>query len=184
MSEVLTTREEVPRDRGNVLIDSLCCEEGLRLRRKLKGNLLRLYLNDGAVLEHFVSLDIRDDRLAALFVIPIVEVAWADGNVDDKEREAILAAAEAIVLGRGSASTQLLRHWLTQRPDRGVRAAWNQYVAAFSATLGHEAKIAFKRELLESARSVAEAAGGLLGLGNNISKSEHIVLDELEQAFA
>ena len=113
-----------------------------------------------------------------------MEVAWADGSVDDNERDAILAAAEAAGLARESASGRLLDGWLTQRPDREVLSAWKEYVEALCATLTDDGKNALKRDLVGRARSVAEAAGGFLGLGSKVSKSEQDMLDELERAFS
>ena len=50
-------------------------------------------------------------------------------------------------------------------------------------TLRESARGALKEDLLGRARAVAEAAGGLLGFGNKVSKSEQAVLDDLEEAF-
>ena len=40
-----------------------------------------------------------------------------------------------------------------------------------------------KSDLLGRARTVAEAAGGILGLGSKVSKSEQAMLEELAHAF-
>ncbi|MEE8451848.1 MAG: hypothetical protein V3R99_08035, partial [Thermoguttaceae bacterium] len=68
-------------------------------------------------------------------------------------------------------------------PDAQLLAAWKDYVATLSQTLGESAKVALKADLLGRARAVAETAGGLLGFGNKVSKSEQDALDELEEAF-
>jgi hypothetical protein len=52
------------------------------------------------------------------------------------------------------------------------------------ATLDADAGNALKAELLGRARAVAESAGGVLGLGNRISKAEQARMTALEQAFA
>ena len=38
-------------------------------------------------------------------------------------------------------------------------------------------------EIIGGAKRVAEAAGGILGFGNRISREEQAVIDELERAF-
>jgi hypothetical protein len=48
---------------------------------------------DRAILEKLVELGIDAATWAALSLVPLVEVAWADGDVKAKEREAVLAAA-------------------------------------------------------------------------------------------
>jgi hypothetical protein len=47
-----------------------------------------------------------------------------------------------------------------------------------------EAKQAFRSDLLNRARNVAEAAGGFLGLGRKTSDAEEGVLKQLNDALA
>jgi hypothetical protein len=141
-------------------------------------------ITNAAVLEQLVAADLSGETLAALSLVPLVEVAWADGNLDDKERSALLKAAEQAGLSPDSASYQLFDEWLRERPSRRLLAAWKAYVTALSSTLDAQAKQALRQDLLGRARAVAEAAGGFLGLGRRISSAEQAVLTELEQAFA
>jgi hypothetical protein len=136
------------------------------------------------VLEQLAAVDLSSETLAALSLVPLVEVAWADGRLDAKERSALLAAAERAGLSKDSASYQLLEEWFRERPSPKLLAAWKAYVAALSQTLNIRAQDALKQDLLGRARLVAEAAGGFLGLGKRISSAEQAVLTELEQAFA
>jgi hypothetical protein len=141
-------------------------------------------ITEDAVLEELISLNISSETLAALSLVPLVEVAWADGSIDMKERNAILRAAEASGLTKENLSYQLIEGWLRERPARKLISAWKAYVSALSKSLSSEAKITLKQDILGRARSVAEAAGGFLGLGNKISESEKAVLTDLEQAFS
>ena len=181
-------------DRKKALEDSFFAKESEKLRRELaekeamQANRDALSeasgITDDAVLQHLIALDIGSDTLVALSLVPLVEVAWADGNVDDKERQAILAAAEGAGLDKKGASGQLLNRWLAKKPDREVLATWKEYVSALSETLSGERRDALKQGLLSRARTVAEASGGVLGLGSKVSKSEQEVLDEFEQVFS
>lgn len=140
-------------------------------------------ITDAAVLEQLVAMDVSSETLAALSLVPLVEVAWADGKLDAKERSAILAAAEQSGLSKGSASYRLLEEWLGEQPSPQLLVAWKGYVAALSGTLDAQARQALKQDLLGRARAVAEAAGGFLGFGKRVSRAEQAVLTELEQAF-
>jgi hypothetical protein len=140
-------------------------------------------ITDAAVLEQLADINLSSETVAALSLIPLIEVAWADGRLDAKEQSALLAAAEHAGLSKGSASYELLEEWSRERPSPQLLAAWKAYVAALSRTLDAQAKQALKQDLLGRARAVAEAAGGFLGLGNRISSAEQAVLTELEQAF-
>ncbi len=113
-------------------------------------------------------------------MVPLVQVAWADGDVDEKERAAILEAAEEVGVEKGSPSADLLKEWLKFKPDREVLKVWKEYVAALSATLPAEESEKFRSALLNLSRAVAQASGGVLGFGSKVSKAERAVLDELE----
>ncbi|MEE9559579.1 MAG: hypothetical protein V3V64_02240 [Acidiferrobacterales bacterium] len=186
--------EKLLGSRRKALEDSFFAKENEKLRQALQekksaqANREALSaasgVTDDTVLDELIALDISSDTLAALSLVPLVEVAWADGSIDEKERSAILAAAAHAGLERDGASYQLLQGWLAVQPESKVLAAWKDYVAALSNTLSADANAALKQDLLGRARSVAEAAGGFLGLGSKISSAEQAMLNELEQAFS
>ncbi len=135
------------------------------------------------LLDQLIELDVSSETVAALSLVPLIAVAWADGSIDAKERIAVLDAAEKQGVEKVHPAYQLLEGWLKQKPDAKLLTAWKNQVAALSQTLDEAAKQNLKDDLLGRARAVAETAGGLLGFGNKVSKSEQTVLDDLEQAF-
>jgi hypothetical protein len=141
-------------------------------------------ITDDAVLDTLISLDIHSDTLAALSLVPLVAVAWADGSIDDKERAALLSRAAEAGLGEQGASYEMLDRWLAQRPPAGLLATWKAYIAALSVTLTPEAKLALKSKILGRSRAIAEAAGGFLGLGRKASIAEEQVLRQLNEALS
>ncbi len=140
-------------------------------------------ISDDELLGQLDELDIGSETLAALSLIPLIAVAWADGSIDAKERQAVLTAAEQRGIGAGEPGHELLEGWLNKRPDPALLAVWKDYVGVLCRALDEAAGTALKQDLLGRARGVAETAGGLLGFGNKVSKSEQAMLDELEQAF-
>ena len=70
-------------------------------------------IKDEAVLAKMVGLGIKSDTLAALSIVPLIKVAWADGTLDDKERKAILAGAEKAGIYAGSHGYLLLDSWMS-----------------------------------------------------------------------
>jgi hypothetical protein len=140
-------------------------------------------ITEDHLLDHLIDLDVSPETVAALGLVPLIAVAWADGSVDASERRAVLAAAEQQGMDREHAGYQLLERWLKKKPDPKLLSAWENYVAALLEALGEEDKAALKADLLGRARAVAAASGGLLGLGNKVSKAEQAVLSELEQTF-
>jgi hypothetical protein len=140
-------------------------------------------ITDSALITTLVRLGIKAETLAALSLAPLVAVAWADGNVDDKERVSILAAAAEIGIQPHHIGYQLVESWLARRPSRELDQAWDDYVGALKDVLSPVECNALRDDLLGRARRVAEASGGILGFGNKVSKEEKVVLDRLQAAF-
>ena len=184
--------DQGPGDRGKSLEDAFFARENEALRQRLReagGAKQRKEafsaasgITDDAVLERLTALNIGSDTVAALSLVPVVVVAWADGGVDPKERSAALSAAAEAGLDRQAASYQLLEQWLAKRPSPELLAAWKDYMGAVSATMNAEAKQALRAQLLGRARRVAESAGGFLGIGSKVSAPEQAVLDDLATA--
>lgn len=135
------------------------------------------------LLHQLDQLQISAETLAALSMVPLVAVAWADGKLDDKERAAVMASAEEFGLKDGHPGHDLLEAWLRQKPDKQLSGIWYDYINALCEVLTPEGKAELYEDLLGRTRAVAEATGGLLGLGNKVSKAEQAVLDELARAF-
>ncbi len=178
-------------DRKKALEESFFAKESEKLRKVLqekegakdKKEALSAAsgITDDAVLEQLIALDIHSDTLAALSLVPLVEVAWADGTMDDNERSAIQSAAKDA--GISGESAALLDGWLATRPSYKVLSAWKDYVSALASTMDTAAKDKLKHDLLGRASTVAESAGGFLGIGK-ISSEEEEKLEELARAFS
>lgn len=177
-------------DRRKALEESFFSKENEKLRQALRKKeaiqekehaLAKVSgIHDESVLRHLVALNIGADTLTALTMVPLVQVAWADGGVDEKERAAILDAAGEVGVQKGSPSADLLEEWLKFKPDREILKAWKEYVQALTDTLSAEEGRKLRSALLTLSRAVAEASGGVLGFGDKISKAERALLDELE----
>jgi len=139
-------------------------------------------ITNEAVLDKFAALNISSETVVALALVPLIAIAWADGSIDDKERAAVLTKAEEEGVSRGDVSHQLFEGWLSERPAANLLAMWKDYVRALMETMSAEDRRFFKGRVLDRARGVAEAAGGVLGIGK-VSASEQKVLDELASAF-
>ena len=185
--------DEVLGDRRKALEEQFFTKHNEELRRQLRESQQKQASQEALarvagvahpeVLDRLVELGIGPETWAALEIVPLVEVAWANAQVEAKERSAVLAAAEANGIAAGSPSHQLLEDWLTHRPDGRLLGAWGEYIVGLCANLDPGQKEALRDEILGRARTVAEAAGGFLGLGNKISREEEIVLQQLAKPF-
>lgn len=134
------------------------------------------------VLANLVQAGVKAETLAAVSLIPLVEVAWADGSVSPEERDAVLNAAVAQGVQPDTAPYEVLKSWLQTRPDRHVVAAWKDYVQEVSRLMDKGAVAEFKKAMIDRATRVAESAGGFLGMAT-ISASERKIIDDLAKAF-
>ena len=138
-------------------------------------------ITNTGLLDTLAGLNLSPATVAAFGLLPLVEVAWADGTVDAKEQRAVLDAATQVgVTGPG---LDVLTQWLAAKPSAEVFAAWQQYASAVVARLSDADKQLMKHEMLGRARTVAEASGGILGLGNKVSSAEAAVLKKIEDSF-
>jgi hypothetical protein len=182
---------EILRERGRNLEDEFFHRADQQLLARLRAakavELTRENLSkasgvtDPAVLDHMIALGIQPPTLAALSLVPLVEVAWADDMLDAKERRVTLdRAREAGVREEGMA---LLMAWLDRRPNPELFELWERMVKSMRAQLRPDEVAQLKTALLGQARAVAAASGGVLGVGRKISTAEAAVLQRLEAAF-
>jgi tellurite resistance protein len=134
-------------------------------------------------LDRLIELKIDAETMAAMAVVPLVTVAWADGKVQDEERKAILAAAQSAGVKPQDGRYPMLEFWMNKRPGREMIEAWEHYIADVCKRLSPKEVEELKHDVLSLARTVAEAAGGFLGIGR-VSASETNVLGRLEKAFS
>lgn len=141
-------------------------------------------IQDESVIDTLVVLHVDRDTLAAFGLYPLVEVAWADGKVDEPERQAFLAAAAEHGLSPGTPGHEALREFLKESPREEARKAWFAWVAELKRKLDPAECRQVRDALLKRARAVAEASGGFLGLGTRVSAGEQRVLTAIERAFS
>lgn len=181
---------EILRERGRSLEDEFFRREDQRLIARLtelkatETTRAALAAASGittpAVLDKLIELGIRAETVAALSLVPLVEVAWADGALDAEERRAILDRAG---VAPGSTERGLLDTWLERPPDPGLLTAWTHLVRAMCDQLGRDEAARLRTDLLERARAVAAASRSLFGLGSKVSRAETAMLAQLEAAF-
>ncbi|HEY5951361.1 MAG TPA: hypothetical protein VIV40_37970 [Kofleriaceae bacterium] len=140
-------------------------------------------MTDDAVLDKLVALGLRANTIAALSLVPLIEVAWADGEIQDNERNAILQGAHGKGLEQGSDGYELLQSWLRKKPESGLLEAWEAYIKALTGQLNDEQNKLLKNQIVGFAKMVAAAAGGFLGIGK-VSAAEEKVLHRIDAAFA
>jgi hypothetical protein len=175
------------------LIEAIFHEQDQKLRKAFQERMEKMErreqltrlsgIRDEAVLDRLIELNITAETLAALELVPLVFVAWADGEVQTAERDMLLNLAKAGGLEPQDGRFPLLEHWLKRRPGREMLDAWKGYVRELRRQLDEKQTEELRHELLDRAQNVARAAGGFLGFGDKMSPAERTALADLEEAF-
>jgi tellurite resistance protein len=156
--------------------------EKLKKRRTTEGHFKDLSEATGTaseeVLQSLHELGYTRDTVALLHLVPLVNVAWADGKVSGPEHRMILEAARLRGVEESSPAYDQLEDWLQNRPDADL----------FDQTLrviGHLAEEGRESDdTLTQALAVASASGGILGLGNKVSSEEQALLERIAAALS
>jgi hypothetical protein len=139
-------------------------------------------IRNEAILHKLIALKVHPETLASLALVPLVEVAWCDGSITDPERVTILEASQQAAARQPDLDHELLKQWLTHRPAPELFTAWEAYVHGLCELLTPAEIRALRDEILDHARRIAGASGGLLGIGA-VSAAEKAVLARVETAF-
>jgi len=139
-----------------------------------------LVLSDLALCDRLVRIGITGSTAAALALVPVVEVAWADAKIQDGERAAILGEAKTDYGFAHPESRPLLEYWLKNRPTPQMMTAWVHFVRALGRMLSPGDQDDLRDSLIHLCRGVAEADGGVFG---KVSGSEKKVLEQIQAAF-
>jgi hypothetical protein len=134
---------------------------------------------DQEILGALQDLGYNAETIRLIHLIPLVEVAWADGSVDRKERETILELARARGIEEGSEAFARLQGVLEKRPDDQFFRANLLAIRLLLSGLPPEDRNQSHRDLINYASTVARVSGGLLGFGTRISKEEQELLERL-----
>ncbi len=105
-------------------------------------------------------------------LLPLVHVAWADGDIQAGERATVLSLLQLRALGPGEAWT-VMETLLEERPSQAYLDASLDVLRELLAERGDDG-----RTLVGLCIVLAESAGGFLGLGT-ISKPEHVMIERI-----
>jgi hypothetical protein len=131
---------------------------------------------DEDVLRDLQDLGYTPETVMLLHLVPLIEMAWAEGGVSDKERELIVKAARARRIAEGSPADQQLALWLARRPSGELFEKTLRAIRTILEAQPAEAREASKKDLLSLATAIAAASGGIFGF--------HTISDEERQTLA
>lgn len=143
-----------------------------------------LGFRDDALVTRLLALGVRAENLTALVLAPLVQLAWADKTMDQRERRAILDAAAHFGIDPASEAGRLIDGWLEVRPHESLLDLWSDHLKELGPTLAPDDRARLRDEIVSRARSLAHALSKTLLRGGATSASEDAVLARIDAAFA
>ncbi len=147
----------------------------LKTRSDLQGS----GIQDTSLIDHLLSMGFDADSSRALFLLPLVDVAWADGTVQKAEREEILAILEKQGIAKNTKAYSLVMKWI----ERGATDESYLQARTLLEPIVNELRKSGKDPttwIIDATEKVASVTNSLFGLGSRmISKEERSYLETL-----
>jgi len=134
-------------------------------------------LDDPQLAQELQDLGFTVETVRLLPLVPILQVAWAEGGITKPERELILRLAKSRGVEPGSAADTQLAAWLNERPSDDVFARATRLIRAMFDAGFDQAELKAD-DLVRYCEEIASASGGILGFGR-ISAEERALLEKI-----
>jgi hypothetical protein len=149
----------------------------IELSREKQQELLdRLALSEAiGITDHQILNDLREmgytpATVRLIPLVPLIEIAWAEGNVTRRERNIIFSAARLRGIRPGNAAYELLAEWLATRPSDEFFARSFRAVTALFNLLPPELREVDASDLLSYCTRIAEASDVQTGFSRGPTK--------------
>jgi hypothetical protein len=131
---------------------------------------------DPAMIHELAELGFTTETVKLLPLIPVLEMAWAEGGVTPAERKMVIDVARARGIDEGTTADHQLLEWLDRRPDESVFRRAGRLINALFAS---EARVSLTPdELLKYCEAIADASGGVFGI-RRVSAEERATLERI-----
>ena len=129
-------------------------------------------IHDPAMLQELEELGFTPETVSLLPIVPVIQVAWAEGGVSDDERRLIVELARQRGIELDSAADRQLSAWLAEKPAEETFARATRLIGAVLER--HEGHVQAD-DLLQHCEAIAAASGGILGF-RKVSAEERALL--------
>jgi len=121
-------------------------------------------VSDPAVLSELQELGFTADTVILLPLVPVLELAWAEGGITPAERQMLVSLARNRGIAEGTAADRQLSAWMETRPAPDVFANAGRLISALLSSGSGVAQGLTADQLVSYCEQIASASGGLLGL--------------------
>jgi hypothetical protein len=116
------------------------------------------------------------ETVKLLPLIPILEMAWAEGKVTEAERKLVVDAARGRGIEAGGTADRQLADWLDRRPEDSVFRHAGRLINALVES-GGRFDIT-PDDIIKYCEAIADASGGLFGI-RRVSSEERATLSRI-----
>ena len=137
-------------------------------------------LSDFALLQELLELGFTPETVSLLPLVPVLEVAWAEGGISAAERELIEKLARSRGIDDASPAGDQLHQWMTTRPDDTVFQRAGRLIAAMLGSSSHKVFGLTAEELVAYCEKIAKASGGIFGTSlRSVTPEERALLTRI-----
>ncbi len=130
---------------------------------------------DQEALEALQDLGYTSDTVRLLSIVPLLQVAWAEGGVTDDERKMILEIAQTRGVNEGDPAYEQLIQWMEKEPPQEFFDNTLRAVHYMIEALPEDQRQSSRQSLVEYCTQIADVSGGLLGF-RKISGDERLLI--------
>ena len=161
-------------DREKAMEETYFRQEDARLLKKLQEKAQlddialalgeKLQVDNPDLLMRVREAGVSLDTAPALFLAPLVQVAWAGGGVSKAEHHAVLRLARGRGVDPASPAYAQIEEWLKHRPDDSLFETAVEVIKYGCSVLPPDEREKRITSVVDACHEVAEASGSTLGL--------------------
>jgi tellurite resistance protein len=143
-------------------------------------------MTDQELIADLKLLGVDSDSYRVVVLLPLIQVAWADGEIQASEREFIMRVAHGYGLLEGK-SGAVLESWLTRTPSPEQVSRGRTLLVALTLRhrgMGSELGPQTLSDIEALCVDVARAAGGLFDTFFTVDDNERKALEEISRELA
>ena len=127
--------------------------------------------------------EMLDEDMSLLFLIPLVQMAWAHGAISPREKQVIFDAAREEGIDHRSSSNDTIDNWLVYQPSRQFYDECLLLLQSKLQTMTVKERDQKRHRILTRCQTVAASAGDRSPMDTNhrISPEEKELMAELEE---
>ena len=128
------------------------------------------------ILNDLQELGYTPETVMLLHLTPLIQTAWAEGGITERERELIIKAARSRGIDAGTAADAQLTTLLTDRPSEAYFEKTLRAIGAILQAQPPDVGQKTAHDLVSLSTAIAAVSGGIMGF--------HTVSDEERQILA